>query len=129
MTTRSPKKILIVEDELALRQVLNEKFKREGFTVLEASDGEAGLRQAIEGRPDVILLDMLMPKMDGLGVLKKLRDENDYGKKVPVLLLTNVSPDNDDMINAIEAMPKTYYILKASYSLQAIVNKVKEVMA
>jgi DNA-binding response OmpR family regulator len=112
-----------------LRYILGEKCRQEGFAVFEARDGEEGLQVAIKTRPDILLLDMRLPKIDGVTVLKTLRSRDEYGQKVPVILLTNMSPDGDETINTIEAMLHTSYILKATYSLKEIVNKIKELLS
>ena len=82
------KKILIIEDDSSLRNVLQDKIKHEGFSVFTANDGQEGLETAIKEKPDCILLDVIMPKMSGIQMLKKLR-EHAWGKTVPVLLLSN----------------------------------------
>jgi CheY-like chemotaxis protein len=94
------KKILIVEDEEPMRRVLKDTLEQEGFIVFESSDGKAGLEEAFVKRPDLILLDILMPKMDGMTVLKQLREE-EWGKGVPVVILTNLN-DASTVINALE---------------------------
>ena len=73
------KKILIVEDEEIMLKALVEKFSSEGFEVVQAIDGEEGLKKALCEKPDIILLDILLPKMDGMAVLKKLREDT-WGK-------------------------------------------------
>ena len=95
------KKILVVEDEISLRKALADKFRREGFAVLEAKDGEEGLAVALKEQPHIILLDIVLPKMDGMTMLKKLRQENAWGKSVPVILLTNLSADDDSILKGV----------------------------
>lgn len=82
--------VLIVEDESDLRQLLRTKIESEEFNVLEAENGKVGLETALAQHPDVILLDIVMPIMDGLSMLKDLR-QNDWGKSVPVIILSNLS--------------------------------------
>src|SRR6185295_10847997 len=94
------KKILIVEDELPMLNALSDTFKDEGFIVIQAHDGEEGLESAKETLPDIILVDILMPKMDGMTMLKKLR-EDENGKNIPVIVLTNVAPDSNSTLNAV----------------------------
>lgn len=119
-------KILIVEDEMAILRILTEKLQREGFITMEATDGEMGLAMALAERPDMILLDFLMPKMDGLTLLKNLRARGAYGKKVPVILLTNVSPESEQLdLSAIDDAATSYF-LKTNLTLQGIIEKVKE---
>lgn len=92
------KKILVieaVEDNAPLRKALHDKFSLEGFSVIDAKDGEEGLTVAMSEHPDLILLDILMPKMDGLTMMKKLRQGDEWGKHVPIIVLTNHSADSD----------------------------------
>ena len=84
------KKILIVEDEVVVALPLLDTLKKEGFDVIKAKDGEEGLAVALRDRPDLILLDILMPKMDGLTMMKKLRAENEWGKKAPIIFCKNL---------------------------------------
>ncbi len=85
-------KILIVEDDLDLLEVLRKKFTLEKFQVSQAPDGKIGLEEALRNHPDLILLDILMPVMDGMTMLGKLREDS-WGKEVPVILLTNLSDE------------------------------------
>jgi DNA-binding response OmpR family regulator len=123
------KKILlieIVEDEVSQRKALVDKFNREGFRVLQARDGEEGLRIALTEKPDIILLDILMPEIDGMTMLKKLRHENTWGKNVPVILLTNISPDSEKINKGITEDEPAYYLMKANCTIDDVVDKVKE---
>lgn len=117
------KKILIVDDEESVLKVLVAKFNHEGFQTLAARDGEEGLALAFREKPDVILLDIIMPKMDGLTMLRKLR-KDPWGKKVPVLILTNLSDDK----NIAEAMVGGVYdfLVKASWETEDVIKRVKE---
>lgn len=121
--TKINKKILITEDEEALLKVLVTKFTHDGFTVFPAGDGEAGLAIALKEHPDLILLDIIMPKMDGMTLLKKLRADA-WGKKVPVIILTNLSDDR----NIAEAMEGGVYdfLVKSSWDADDLVKRVKE---
>jgi len=121
--TQANKKILIVEDELSLRNALRDKLTREEFAVLEAKNGEEGLEVALREHPDLILLDIIMPVMDGITVLKKLR-EDEWGKDAKVVLLTNLS-DNEKIAEAI--MHGTYdYLVKSDWKIKDVVAKVRE---
>jgi len=123
------KKILIIEDEMSQRKALVDKFTREGFRVIEVQNGEEGLNIALKEQPHIILLDIVMPKMDGLTMLKKLRQKNQWGKNVPVILLTNLSSDYDKVINAITVDEPAYYLVKANWTINDVVEKVKERLA
>ena len=81
--------LLIVEDEKILSDTLEEKLVSEGFEVLKAIDGEEGLKLALDSHPNLILLDLLMPKVDGITMLKKLRKDT-WGERANVIILTNV---------------------------------------
>jgi|SRR3989344_2507721 len=123
------KKILVieeVEDEKSLRDVLHDKFSLEGFGVLEAKDGEEGLATALREHPDLILLDIVMPKMDGLTMMKKLREVNEWGKNVPIILLTNLSADDNKINQAITDNIPAYYLVKANYTIEDLVEKIRE---
>lgn len=126
MTNMSPKRIVcIVEDEVPLLHALCDKLSREGFATLEARNGEEGLAVILREHPDLILLDIVMPKMDGMTVLKKLR-EDAWGKSAKVIILTNLS-DMDNMSAAI--IHGSYnYLVKSDWRLEDIVVRVKEAL-
>ena len=126
MEETTKKKILIIEDEMSQRKALVDKFTRESFQVLEARDGEEGLRVALKEQPNIILLDIIMPKMDGMTMMKKLRQENEWGKSVPVILLTNLSSDDDKIMKGITADEPAYYLVKSNWTINDVVEKVKE---
>lgn len=117
------KKILVIEDEKPLMLALHDKLTHEGFHILEAGDGEEGLRLALENHPDLILLDIVMPTMDGMTMLKKLREDT-WGKTVPIIVLTNLS----DETKITESMRNNVYdyLIKANWKLEDLVQKVRE---
>lgn len=118
------KKILIVEDERAEVNVLVEKFTQEGFLVSTAENGKKGLERALIGRPDLILLDIIMPEMDGLSMLEELR-KDEWGKKVPVIILTNLNPD-DEIVRQKGPGVYAYFLVKANWMLDDVVRAVKK---
>ncbi|MDD2656593.1 MAG: response regulator [Patescibacteria group bacterium] len=117
-------KILIVEDEKSLSDALLKKFTREDFEVLVENNGEDGLAIALREKPDVILLDLNIPKLDGMSLLKNLRKDNLYGKSAKVIILTN-SYDIEKVGDATSLGVFDYFI-KADSSMSSILNKVKE---
>ncbi len=127
METSSQQTLLIIEDEVALHDVLIDRFTSEGYNVLEAMDGERGLELALEKKPDLILLNLLLPKMDGMTVLRKMRDTNAWGKEVPVIVLTNLNPD-DEIIKTVNEDQPAYYLVKSDWPMDEIVKKVKELL-
>ena len=120
------KTILVIEDEPLLRKALAEKFTNNSYTVLEAADGEEGLSTALQKHPDLILLDIEMPKMDGLTMMKKLR-EDPWGKDAPIIILTNSLADDLKIKVVVEDHP-AYYLTKSDSSLEDILAKVNEVV-
>src|SRR6185436_8290793 len=102
------KKVLVVEDEAPLREVLKDNLIQEGFNVIEAEDGSAGLRMANRHKPDLILLDILMPKMDGMTMMEKFRT-TPGGRAVPIMLLTNVAADKKIIKSIVKYMPVYYF--------------------
>lgn len=117
------KTILIVEDDVTLMKAIVEKFGIESFKILQAFDGEEGLKIAIENRPDLVLLDIVMPKMGGLTMLRKLR-EDEWGKNAEVIILTNYSDDE----KAVEAkkLGAREYLIKTEWKIGGLLQKVRE---
>jgi len=115
--------ILLVEDEEMLANMYETKFIKEGYKVVKALDGETGVKLAGECQPDLILLDIIMPKMDGFTVLKKIK-EMDNVKNAPVILLTNLGQDED--IKKGQQLGAAGYLIKANLTPQEVVNKIKE---
>lgn len=118
--------ILIIEDDAPMLNALHDKLTREGFSVLEARNGEEGLEVALRERPDLILLDIVMPKMDGMTVLKKLRRESEWGKTARIIILTNLSSDNEQRNQDITETEPAFYLVKTDWTLEDIVAKIRE---
>ena len=117
------KTILIIEDELPMLKALSDKFTLEGFEILEAKDGAEGLKIAISKKPDLIILDIFMPVMDGKVMFEKLRAD-EWGKTVPVVILTNLNPDDKTLDELMKNGP-SYYFIKSKWKLEELVVKVK----
>lgn len=125
----SEKKILVVEDEPDLLEALKTAMSvAGGFEVVSATDGEEALEVAMAEKPDLILLDLGLPKLDGRQVLSKLREDSDWGSKVPVSILTAQS----DLSIVSESMEiggtNTNYLTKTDWSLEKLVGHVNEVL-
>jgi DNA-binding response OmpR family regulator len=118
-------KILIVEDEEILLTALSEEMKQAGFDVSEAKDGVEGVEKAISDKPDLILLDLVMPRLDGIGALKQMK-ANPEIKDIPVVILTNLS-DYDKVSDAL-SLGAMDYLVKANYRLEELVIKIKTVL-
>lgn len=118
-------KILVVEDEEILLTALSEELKQEGFEVLGAKDGIEGVEKATKEKPDLVLLDLVMPRLDGIGALKQMK-ENTETKDIPVVILTNLS-DYDKISDAL-SLGAMDYLVKANYRLEELIQKIKTVL-
>ena len=115
--------ILIVDDEPLLLNILADKFNQENFSVSLAKDGKEGLEKALTDHPQIILLDIVMPVMDGMSMLKKLRLD-EWGKNAKVIFLTNLS-DANKIVESLHQDVSDYFI-KSDWKLEDLVIKVKE---
>jgi DNA-binding response OmpR family regulator len=122
-------KLLIVEDEVVISKVYAEELEDQGYDVITAMNGRDGLELALTEKPDLILLDILMPIMDGLTMMGKLRESGEYGKKVPIILLTNLSANEERIINSLVRNEPAYYLVKSDSELSGVVDKIKERLA
>lgn len=116
----SHKKILIVEDDKDFIWILQQAFAKTGFSLIFAEDGEDGLKKAEQEKPDLILLDILLPKMDGITVAKVLKERN---LNLQIIFLTNLMggvPIAEDIVKESD------YIVKSNFHINQIVEKVKE---
>jgi len=120
------KSILFIEDESALQKTFGDILTQEGYSMVSALDGELGLKLAKEKKPDLILLDLILPKIHGFDVLKKLKEE-DETKEIPVIVLTNLER-LEDVSKALELGAATY-LVKADYGLEEILEKIKKTVA
>ena len=124
--TRLPRRILLAEDDRFLRKAAETTLKRQGYTVLTAADGEEALRAARSERPDLVLLDLIMPKLNGFEVLRALKQDAATAR-IPVIVLSNLGQDRD-VHQALEEGAAAYFV-KADLSLQELVRRVEETLA
>lgn len=117
------KKILVVEDEEPMLVILRDSLVEAGFAVVTAKNGEEGLAKAYQERPDLVLLDVVMPKMDGMTMMKKLRIDP-WGKAVPIIFLTNLTADTATK-NEVASKEPAQYLVKSDYTIDEVVNRVK----
>lgn len=115
------KKILIVEDDKDFLWILKQSFMSAGFVVFTAGDGEEGLAVAKKEKPDLILLDIIMPKMDGIEMAKKLQEAKSSAQ---IVFLTNMK-DESHISKAMETVPTTEYIIKSDLNVNEVVDRVK----
>jgi len=125
VTNMKKKKILIVEDESSLGNALKEFLLAEGFDVLSAGDGEVAIKLAKSEQPDLISLDIILPKKDGFEVLNELKADKKTDK-IPIILLTNLER-TEDIGRAFDLGVNTY-LVKSNYNLKEIAEKIKETL-
>lgn len=121
------KTILIVEDEESQRKILSEYLTSKGFSVLEALDGVEGLEIGLREHPDVILLDVRMPKMDGMTMMHKLRNDP-WGKTASIIILSNYDTSDTNLFQIILDEP-SFYLIKSNSSLDLVFEKVQEILS
>lgn len=119
------KKILFIEDESALQRAVTQILSEEGYQVLSALDGKIGLRLAQKERPDLVLLDLILPKKDGFEVLRELK-QNQETKQIPVIILTNLEGGAD--VERALSLDATTYLVKTNYRLEEVVEKIKQTL-
>lgn len=118
-------KIAIIEDDSAIHQMYRMKFESEGFDVQLAADGRTGVALVKTFRPDLILLDLQMPEVDGLSALRQIRAEA-WGKTIPVIILTNLGAEESP--KELQSLGISGYIVKADLTPRQVVARVKEVL-
>lgn len=116
------KKILFIEDEAVLQKTFTEILKKEGYKVINSLDGETGLRLARSQKPDLVLLDIVLPRLQGLDVLKALKGDPET-KSIPVIIMTNLETPQE--IEKALTLGATTYLLKTQYTLTEIAEKIK----
>ncbi|MFA5061936.1 MAG: response regulator [Patescibacteria group bacterium] len=117
--------VLIVEDDNFLAEIYQKKFEMEGFKVSVAGNGELGLSDAKKKKPDIILLDILLPKLDGFAVLEALKKDASM-KNIPIILLTNLG-QKDDVERGLKEGANDY-LIKTHFKPSEVVDKVRKVL-
>lgn len=118
-------KILLIEDDPFLLNMYATKFELENFNVVVADDGEKGAKLAVEEHPDIILLDIILPKKDGFEVLEIIKAD-EKAKNIPVILLTNLSQKNE--IEKGMSMGANDFLIKAHFMPSEVVEKIKKII-
>lgn len=116
-------KILLIEDEPLTVKIYTTYLKAEGHQVASADNGEDGLRLASKLQPDLIVLDIMMPKLDGFSFLREIKD-NEKTKKIPVLIYSNLSSDED--IKKAQKLGAAHFLVKSNLTPTQVINKFKE---
>jgi DNA-binding response OmpR family regulator len=121
------KKVLVVEDDLMMREIVTKKLVMSGFDVLEAGNGKVGYETILEKKPDLVLLDLMIPEMDGFQVLEALRkNTNKKISGIPVIVLSNLW-SSQDMLKT-KALNVQSYLVKAYFTPDEILAKVNEAL-
>src|SRR6266567_4524843 len=117
-------KILLIEDDKIILEMYRDKFTHDGFEVLTASEGQEGFDKMRTAKPDVVILDLIMPKVNGFEFLKLVKADPSLAN-IPILVLTNIFADAEDLVKnwGVE-----FFLLKSNYTPQNIVDKVKQIL-
>ncbi len=119
------KKILFVEDEEVLQKTFGEVLKQEGYEIINALDGEEGWNLITKIKPDLVLLDLMLPKINGFEVLTKIKQSPDT-KGIPVIILTNLEKTGD--VEKALRLGATTYLVKTQYTLEELLEKIKKTL-
>jgi len=117
--------ILIIEDDDFFRDLLHKKLKSEGFEIIEAADGQKGIDTLKEKKPDVVLLDLLLPTIDGFEVLSQARANSDTAK-IPVIILSNLGQQED--IEKALKLGANDYLIKSQFDMAQVIDKIKTLL-
>lgn len=122
-----PKKILMVEDDTAMREIVMHKLQKHGFEVKEAEDGKKAIDVVDQEKPDLILLDLMLPEVDGFKVLETIRaNSNPQIANTPIIILSNLWSNKD--ILKTRALKVQAYMVKAYFTTEEILNKINEIL-
>ena len=120
-------KVLIVEDDKFLAELISTKLDKEGYDIVLSTDGESGVAKTKEERPDIILLDIMLPGMDGFEVLETMKKDEDVKvKETPVIILSNFG--QEEKIEKGLSLGAKDYLVKANFTTSEIVDKIKDVL-
>ena len=121
------KNILIIEDDRFLRELIYQKLSNENFNVSEAVDGEEGIKKIKEEKPDLVLLDLILPGIDGFEVLSRAKQDPDEKiNKIPIIILSNLGQKED--IEKGTKLGATDYLVKAHFTPGEIIEKVRTIL-
>lgn len=119
------KKIIFIEDESELQRAVTGILTQEGYLVFSALDGETGVKLVEKEQPDLVLLDLILPKKDGFEVLAELK-QNEGTKRIPVIILTNLEGGTE--IERVLSLGATTYLVKTNYRLEEVIDKIKQTL-
>lgn len=121
------KTILIIEDDENIRDVIMIALRSKKFVVLEAKDGAEGVELALSKRPDLILLDLIMPVMDGMTALKKIRQDV-WGANVPVIIFTNLNATDEKIVEDMVTHKPLHYLIKSNWKINDVIKEIENIL-
>lgn len=124
---KNSKTVLVVEDERSLREAIADVLRFREFKVLEAKNGREGFELALSKHPDLILLDQIMPEMDGMSALRRIREDK-WGANVPVIFLTNLSGNSEQLISSVMAHNPVLNLIKSDWKIHDVVKKIELIL-
>ncbi|MDO8582844.1 MAG: response regulator [bacterium] len=124
---KTQKTVLIIEDEKSLRDAVVDMLSIKGFSPLAARNGKEGVDLALSKHPDLILLDLIMPEMDGMEALQEIR-EDAWGLNVPIIILTNLGPINGSGAGFMATHALTHYFIKSDWKIHDIAEKISQLL-
>ena len=119
-------KVLLIEDDRFLRELIAQKLEREKFQVMQAVDGEEGLRKLGEQKPNIVLLDLILPGLSGFDVLKKIKEDS-ANASMPVVILSNLGQRED--VERGLSLGASDFLIKAHFTPQEIIVKIQGILA
>jgi DNA-binding response OmpR family regulator len=122
---KKSKKILMVEDNIFLRKLYRDKLTRAGFSFVEATNGVEGINKAVFEKPDLIILDLILPRKNGFDVLAELKQKSEV-KSIPVIILSNLSQESD--VKEAMRLGAKDYLVKTEVRLSEVVEKLKKIV-
>jgi DNA-binding response OmpR family regulator len=124
---KTQKTILVIEDEKILRDAVVDILRLKNFLPLEAKNGNEGVDLALAKHPDLILLDLILPAMNGMTAFEKIRQDA-WGGGVPIIILTNMSASKEQPLSDTATNKSTHYLIKSDWKLHDIVKKIEEIL-
>jgi len=125
MTLTKKYKVCIIEDDSSILEIYERKISQSGFEVVTAKDGEEGWNVLKKEFPDIALIDIMMPKMDGIELMKKMKEDEELSK-IPVIILTNL--EDYETVKKTSNLQSRFYLVKALFNPQKVVDLIKEVL-
>ncbi|MDO9181375.1 MAG: response regulator [Bacteriovorax sp.] len=121
---KNEKKVLIIEDEPSLLRALKDKLERNGLSVFYAVNGDEGLRMVKKEKPNLVLLDLILPKMTGETVLKRMKEDKNL-QNIPVVVLS-AKADEATVVNCLNNLGASDYMVKSDFTLEQVLDKINK---